>query len=114
MRVTGRGQYADAAGDSASIVIDASRGLIGVGDDPNRKEAEKLAALDAVHLLAAAGEVSERELIQCLCIDRVSCSSRSLARGVAAAAAAAVVVVVVPRTSRFPQATAPALAGPTG
>ncbi|WVF70295.1 hypothetical protein IAT40_005084 [Kwoniella sp. CBS 6097] len=38
-----------------SVVAEAERNIIGVGDHPNKKEAEKLAALSAVLQLAAAG-----------------------------------------------------------
>lgn len=42
----------------ASVIIDQERGIIGIGDDKVRKEAEKLAALDALFQLARAGLVS--------------------------------------------------------
>jgi hypothetical protein len=41
-----------------SIVLDAYRGLIGVGDSPSRAEGEKLAALSALYQLVATGMVS--------------------------------------------------------
>jgi small subunit ribosomal protein S24e len=42
-----------------TVAVDRDHGIIGVGDDPTRKEAEKLAALDAVFQLARAGLVSD-------------------------------------------------------
>jgi hypothetical protein len=44
-------------------VGDSDRGIIGVGDHANRKEAEKLAALSACLQLAAAGLVSSVDLL---------------------------------------------------
>jgi hypothetical protein len=44
--------------DRVSIVLDAYRGVVGVGDSPSRAEGEKLAALSALYQLVATGMVS--------------------------------------------------------
>lgn len=42
------------------MLADAASGITGIGDAPNLKEAEKLAALSAVLQLQAAGLVSPK------------------------------------------------------